>query len=229
MGFENLLSGIFFEGLFFRIICGTMFRIWGCTNVRLLAISLQKEFKKGTLNFLQKMETLNFLQKKWKHWIFSKMQRPYNCAHPYWMRRSGDFVIHFKQVENTTKKLSRNILFLAKKGWKVQDLEGGRQGHQAGDDVHWHRQDLCRLLDIPDIFHRCMDGVCGEKSVMWRNFKFLHMTDVEKFEISSIVCTICGILLHFTLFCCKICFLAIYAAVAKSVWCNLRAFVWRKF
>ena len=25
----------------------------------------------------------------------------------------------------------------------------------------------------------------GEKSVMWRNFKFLYMTDVEKSEISS--------------------------------------------
>ena len=41
---------------------------------------------------------------------------------------------------------------------------------------------------------------------MWINFKFLHMTDVEKSEISFVVCTIYGILLHFTLFCCKICF-----------------------
>ena len=41
---------------------------------------------------------------------------------------------------------------------------------------------------------------------MWINFKFLHMTDVEKSEISFAVCTIYGILLHFTLFCCKISF-----------------------
>ena len=40
----------------------------------------------------------------------------------------------------------------------------------------------------------------------WINFKFFHMTDVEKSEISFVVCTIYGILLHFTLFCCKICF-----------------------
>ena len=31
---------------------------------------------------------------------------------------------------------------------------------------------------------------------MWFNFKFLHMTDVEKFEISFIVCSIYGIFLH---------------------------------
>ena len=37
---------------------------------------------------------------------------------------------------------------------------------------------------------------------MWINFTFHHMTDVEKSEISFIVCTIYGILLHFTLFCC---------------------------
>ena len=41
---------------------------------------------------------------------------------------------------------------------------------------------------------------------MWINFKFLHMTDAKKSEISFVVCTIYGILLHFTLFCCKICF-----------------------
>ena len=26
-------------------------------------------------------------------------------------------------------------------------------------------------------------GACGEKSVMWRNFKFLYITDVEKSKI----------------------------------------------
>ena len=27
-------------------------------------------------------------------------------------------------------------------------------------------------------------GTCGEKSVMWRNFRFLNMTDVVKSEIT---------------------------------------------
>ena len=68
-----------------------------------------------------------------------------------------------------------------------------------------------------------------KKSVMWRNFKFLYMTDEEKSEISFIMCTIYGILLHFTLFCCKkFCFLRFTLFFEKSVCRNLRAFVWRK-
>ena len=47
----------------------------------------------------------------------------------------------------------------------------------------------------------------------WINFKFLHMTDVEKSEISFAVCTIYGILLHFTLFCCKISFYAVLSQI----------------
>merc|ERR1711934_383447 len=67
-----------------------------------------------------------------------------------------------------------------------------------------------------------------KKSFMWRNFKFLYITDVETSEISFNMCTIYGILLHFKLFCCKICdFLSIF--VAKLVCCDLRAFVRRKF
>ena len=73
-----------------------------------------------------------------------------------------------------------------------------------------------QLAIIPHICHGHKDGVRGEKSVMWRNFKFLYMTDVEKSEISFIMCTIYGILLHFTLFCCKkFCFFAIYAVFRK--------------
>ena len=65
---------------------------------------------------------------------------------------------------------------------------------------------------------------------MWINFTFHHMTDVEKSEISFIMCTIYGILLHFTLFCCKkFIFLRFTLFFAKSVCCNLRAIVWRKF
>jgi len=68
-----------------------------------------------------------------------------------------------------------------------------------------------------------------KKSVMWRNFKFLNMTDEEKSEISFIM-FIYGILLHFMLFCCKkLFFLRFTLFFAKSVCCNLRAIVWRKF
>ena len=52
---------------------------------------------------------------------------------------------------------------------------------------------------------------------MWINLKFLRMTDVEKSEISFNMCTINGILLHFKLFCCKMCvFLAIYAVLSQN-------------
>ena len=37
---------------------------------------------------------------------------------------------------------------------------------------------------IPHICHGHKDGVRGEKIVMWRNFKFLYMTDEEKSKIS---------------------------------------------
>ena len=58
------------------------------------------------------------------------------------------------------------------------------------------------------------DGVRGE------NFIFLYMTNVEKSEISFIMCTIYGILLFF-------CDLRCFAA--KLVCCDLRDIVWRKF
>ena len=38
-------------------------------------------------------------------------------------------------------------------------------------------------LPIPHICHGLTDGVRGEKSVTWRNFKFLYMTYVEKSKI----------------------------------------------
>ena len=65
---------------------------------------------------------------------------------------------------------------------------------------------------------------------MWINFKFLHMTDVEKSEISFILCTIYGILLHFTLFWWKICFFFgdLRWFVAKSILQFTHFFVWRK-
>ena len=40
---------------------------------------------------------------------------------------------------------------------------------------------LKRYTVDKSICHQC---ICGEKSVMWRNFRFLNMTDVEKFEVS---------------------------------------------
>ena len=65
---------------------------------------------------------------------------------------------------------------------------------------------------------------------MWINFTFHHMTDVEKSGISFIMCTIYGILLHFTLLCCKkLSFLRFTLFFEKSVCCNVRAIVWRKF
>ena len=39
---------------------------------------------------------------------------------------------------------------------------------------------------IPHICHICQyhQYICGEKSVMWRNFRFLNVTNVEKSEVS---------------------------------------------
>ena len=85
-----------------------------------------------------------------------------------------------------------------------------------------------RQESIPHICHGHTDGVRGEISNfcawnmwrklkflhMWINFKFLHMTDAEKSEISFVVCTIYGILLHFTPFCCN--FLAFYAVASQN-------------
>ena len=52
---------------------------------------------------------------------------------------------------------------------------------------------------------------------IWIKFKFLHMPDVKKSEISFVVCTIYGILLHFTLFCWNISFLSsIYAVLSQN-------------
>ena len=39
-------------------------------------------------------------------------------------------------------------------------------------------------VSIPDICHLHHLYVGGEKSVMWRNFRFQYMTAVEKFDIS---------------------------------------------
>ena len=37
---------------------------------------------------------------------------------------------------------------------------------------------------IPHICHQYHQYICGEKSVMWRNFRFLNVTNVEKSEVS---------------------------------------------
>ena len=52
---------------------------------------------------------------------------------------------------------------------------------------------------------------------MWINFTFLHMTDVEKSEISFIMCTIYGILLHFTLFWCRICLFLRFTLFCRKI------------
>ena len=65
---------------------------------------------------------------------------------------------------------------------------------------------------------------------MWINFTFHHMTDVEKSEISFIMCTLYSILLHFTLFCCKkFIFLRFTLFFAKSFFCDLRCFLQNRF
>ena len=52
---------------------------------------------------------------------------------------------------------------------------------------------------------------------MWINFTFLHMTDVETSEISFIMCTIYGILLHFTLFWCRICLFLRFTLFCRKI------------
>ena len=45
-------------------------------------------------------------------------------------------------------------------------------------------QKFMKHTAIPHICHGHTDNVRGEKSVMWRNFKFLYMKHVEKAKIS---------------------------------------------
>ena len=108
----------------------------------------------------------------------------------------------------------------------------------------WNKKKWVHVV-IPHICHLDHLYIGGEKSVMWRNFRFQCMTDVEKFEISPHAEEFqlfphnrCGKMwnfakfggiLHistwqmwrnpkFTLFCCcKICFVTNYAVFAKSV------------
>ena len=89
-----------------------------------------------------------------------------------------------------------------------------------------------------------------KKIVLWRNFRFLCMTDVKKSQIFST----CGVIsdfsscqmwrnlkfvqqwhvcdveiVKFMMFCCKIGFIAIYALLSQNLFCRgLRTFVWRK-
>ena len=84
-------------------------------------------------------------------------------------------------------------------------------------------------LPCGEISNSCTWQVWGNLKFlhMWIKFTFLHITDVEKSEISLIMCTIYGILLNFTLFFCIFCNLRCF--VVKSVCRDLRAVVWRKF
>ena len=64
--------------------------------------------------------------------------------------------------------------------------------------------------------------------------KFLHMRNVTKmFHIMYNLCRNVAYndisLLQTMLFCCKICFVAIYVVLSRNLFCRkLRAFVWRK-
>ena len=105
---------------------------------------------------------------------------------------------------------------------------------------------------IPDICHLNHQYISGEKSVMWRNFRFQYITDVGKFDISPHAEEFqifwnnrCGEMWNFakfggishistwqmwrnpqfTLFCCcKICFVTNYAVFAKSVLARITCF-----
>ena len=75
---------------------------------------------------------------------------------------------------------------------------------------------------------------CDRLGEIW-NFQFLHITDVDKSEISPpLACVWCGECLHinvkFILFCCTIVFVTIYAVLSQNMFCwDSRTFVWRKF
>ena len=79
---------------------------------------------------------------------------------------------------------------------------------------------------------------------MWRNFRFICMTDVKNFKISphdqcakisnfstsDISVENVSKNVQFMLFCCKISFVAIYTVLSRNQFCcNLRTSVWRKF
>ena len=68
-------------------------------------------------------------------------------------------------------------------------------------------------LSCGEISNSCTWQVWGNLKFlhMWIKFTFLHITDVEKSEISLIMCTIYGILLNFTLF---FAFFVIYAVLS---------------
>ena len=90
--------------------------------------------------------------------------------------------------------------------------------------------------------------ICGEKIIMWRNFRFLCTTDVEKSEISQHfqnfiswsmwrnqkkfhLWHVCDVeIVSTNVKCCKINFFAIYAVLSQNQFCrNSRTFVWRKY
>ena len=85
---------------------------------------------------------------------------------------------------------------------------------------------------------------CGEKFVMWRNFRFQISKYDRNGEIWSfstygeisppLACVWCGECLHiyvkFILFCCTIVFVTIYDVLSLNMFCcDSCTFVWRKF
>ena len=77
---------------------------------------------------------------------------------------------------------------------------------------------LCGGISPHDRFLHMSNEKCGE-SVTWRNF---FSSTLRLIRISTFFSCI-------LLFCCKICFVAIYAVLSRNLFCcDLRAFVWRK-
>ena len=91
--------------------------------------------------------------------------------------------------------------------------------------------------------------VTSENLVMWRNLTIWQMVRWSNFphdrlscgknsphekceenlKCGEIMCTIYGVLSHFTIFCCTIIFFGIYAVLLRNqFWYDLRAFAWRK-
>ena len=62
---------------------------------------------------------------------------------------------------------------------------------------------------------------------MWKNSP--HEKCEENLKCGELMFTICGVLSHFTIFCCKISFVVIFADLSRNLfWYNLCAFAWRK-
>ena len=113
--------------------------------------------------------------------------------------------------------------------WTVNEHK--RLIHPSLNQRPWPSFEIDSHCTIPHICHLNHLYIGGEKSVMWRNFRFQYMTDVDKSEIPPHVEEFqisvhdrCGEIWSFAkfggispCFCCKICFVLFTLFFAKSV------------